>query len=294
MDIFLKEQTIESMKAVIKARSIFVLFAGFQVFALKAIAKGVSLTSGIVAISLIAFVYIFNILCWLYISRPVEKINSQRLQFLKVFQIIFDVTAVSIMIYLNGTTNTFTVSFYLIAILGGSILYQKKGILFTTLVVSILYTGLSFLEYFGYFLYQPNPEAVKLFSLKNNWTLTIRQILIFNIYAWAAGVYALFLADVNIKRQKDLEQQRIELMEKTKVLTETELILKDALTKSDKARLELIRIKENLEKTNLELKEKIEELERFHRLTVGREIRMIELKKEIKELKDKIKELEQK
>jgi len=38
------------------------------------------------------------------------------------------------------------------------------------------------------------------------------------------------------------------------------------------------------------LKERVEELEKWQRLTVGREVRMTELKEEIKKLKEKIKE----
>lgn len=38
-----------------------------------------------------------------------------------------------------------------------------------------------------------------------------------------------------------------------------------------------------------ELRERLDELERFHKLVVGREMKMLELKKEIKELKEKLK-----
>jgi len=45
------------------------------------------------------------------------------------------------------------------------------------------------------------------------------------------------------------------------------------------------KIKEAIE----ELQKKVEELEKFHRLTVGRELKMIELKKEIERLKEELK-----
>jgi len=49
-----------------------------------------------------------------------------------------------------------------------------------------------------------------------------------------------------------------------------------------------------LEKTKKELEEKVEELEKFHKLTMGREKRIIELKDRIWELEKKLKEGERK
>ncbi len=49
-----------------------------------------------------------------------------------------------------------------------------------------------------------------------------------------------------------------------------------------------------MEKANLELKKKIDELEKFYNVTVGREVKMAELKSEIKQLKENIKRLEEK
>jgi len=43
---------------------------------------------------------------------------------------------------------------------------------------------------------------------------------------------------------------------------------------------------EQVKQRTKELQEKIKELEKFHKLAVGRELKMIELKKEIKELKE--------
>lgn len=50
---------------------------------------------------------------------------------------------------------------------------------------------------------------------------------------------------------------------------------------------------ENLKQTNFELEKRLKELEEFSELAVGRELRMIELKKEIEDLKKKIKKLEE-
>jgi len=44
-----------------------------------------------------------------------------------------------------------------------------------------------------------------------------------------------------------------------------------------------------IEKRTKELLERLEELEKFHRLAVGRELKMIELKKELKELEARVK-----
>lgn len=49
------------------------------------------------------------------------------------------------------------------------------------------------------------------------------------------------------------------------------------------------RNEENLKKLNEELRKKVEELEKFKKFSVGRELKMVELKKRIKELEEKLK-----
>jgi putative methionine-R-sulfoxide reductase with GAF domain len=50
---------------------------------------------------------------------------------------------------------------------------------------------------------------------------------------------------------------------------------------------------ENIKQTNFELEKRLKELEEFSELAVGRELRMVELKKEIEDLKEKIKKLDE-
>jgi len=46
-------------------------------------------------------------------------------------------------------------------------------------------------------------------------------------------------------------------------------------------------LEEKVKDKTKELQNRVDELERFHRLTVGRELRMVELKKEIKKIQKK-------
>jgi len=65
------------------------------------------------------------------------------------------------------------------------------------------------------------------------------------------------------------------------------------LVTSDTARRAATQARNEMEKANLELKKKIDELEKFYKITVGREVRMVELKSQIKDLKDTIKKLDE-
>lgn len=75
------------------------------------------------------------------------------------------------------------------------------------------------------------------------------------------------------ERTKELEEARASLEIKVKARTK-EL---QELTE---------RQEETIEKRTKEIKERMEELERFHRLAVGRELKMIEMKKELQRLKE--------
>jgi methyl-accepting chemotaxis protein len=94
------------------------------------------------------------------------------------------------------------------------------------------------------------------------------------------------LADTFNEMIKDLEKSHRALEESKKILE----IKVAARTKELK---ELVEQRETVIKERTkELQKKIEELERFHRLAVGRELRMIELKKEIKKLKKELEKFE--
>jgi nitrate/nitrite-specific signal transduction histidine kinase len=92
----------------------------------------------------------------------------------------------------------------------------------------------------------------------------------------------------------DTFNKTVEDLRKSKdALEESEAILKIKVRARTR---ELEELTENLEdkvkERTKELEERIKELERFHKITVGREMKMIELKEELKKLKTKKKKNE--
>ena len=89
-----------------------------------------------------------------------------------------------------------------------------------------------------------------------------------------------------VEYQKRLEE---EVRERTKELEEAKGVLEIKVQARTRELRELAGgLEEKVKKRTKELRERVEELERFHRLTVGREVRMVELKKEIEGLKKEI------
>ncbi len=258
---FEKEQTIEAISTVIKTRWFFVSLTLLQVFGLKFLTKSLSLTSAPIAILLVSMILGYNFLYWLYVRRPVEKISNWGLQIVKALQIIIDGLVICAMLYLNGTVNTFTSAFFLISIMQGSILYRKKGIIIAGFGVILFYTVLASSEFFGYFIYRPNPEALKFFSLLDNAKMFIRTVMVFDIYALATAIIAAYFADLNRIREERLKIQRDQLMGKTQVLqkqkaelTKTKNGLKRALDQTTVAKkeAEAARHSEEIEKNQVE------------------------------------------
>jgi flavodoxin len=97
------------------------------------------------------------------------------------------------------------------------------------------------------------------------------------------GVFIASLVTDNLRKyffklleaQDDADEARISL--EIKILARTRELQELA-----------VGLEENIKKRTYELQEKINEMEKFNRLTVGRELRMIELKEEIKKLEEKL------
>jgi len=72
-------------------------------------------------------------------------------------------------------------------------------------------------------------------------------------------------------------------------LEESKAVLEIKVAAKTKELKELAQsLDEKVKEKTKELQARVEELERFHHLTVGRELKMIELKEEIKKLKEEL------
>ena len=102
---------------------------------------------------------------------------------------------------------------------------------------------------------------------------------------------------IDIKTKDEIEELANSFNRMAKKLEETQNVLKESakiLEIKVKARTqeleeERVSLEEKVKQRTKEFQEKLEELEKFHKFAVGRELKMIELKNEIKELKAKFK-----
>jgi len=298
MDINEKQQTAESIKALIKARWFFAATVFVQGLIISLFFSSVPLAPKWQLSLLLIASYLYNFIYWLYVKQPPEKMTEFGIKLVKACQVPLDFLAISTLLYLSGTIDKQIVVWYFVVLMSGISLHRKKGIILTAILCSFLYSGLAILEYYG--LMTTSPGTTDFISIYGNFWFLMRRLIGFNSYVIAAAFFVWFLGDLFRRRERRLVDQKNDLVKKTnllmiqtKELTQAKGQVEGALTRSDIARRAATQSIDEAEKSNLELKKKIDELEKFYKITVGREVRMVELKSQIKDLKDTIKKLEE-
>ena len=149
----------------------------------------------------------------------------------------------------------------------GFLFYDFKVLFLSNLAIAI-YTGLLFIHY-----------------LRIGAPITFYEIYL--IYTFL--IFILGLGFPILQRTRFF---LTELLEKRKELEESKKVLEIKVKARTKELEELTKsLDQKVKERTKELQERINELERFHKLTIGRELRMAELKKEIEKKEEEIERL---
>jgi len=295
MDAFEKQQRIDAFRGIVKVRWYYIFLIGaWGLFEkMPFFHWGVEFNYGLIMILFMTTLGI-NFVYWFFIRRPVNAISEQSLITVSALQVVVDQLTYTIIVYFSGTTETITALLYFVSILTASSLFKKRGLVLSGLLSIFLYSGLVLGEYYKFI---PHIKAFPGTVWSEVPYISLNFLSAFVIFMVAATFFAAFLSDLIRRREQNLRAEKDRVVEQAQILrkqkeelTETKNWLNDALVKSDKARLELYQTREELAKTNEALKARIKELERFNEITIGREIKMSELKNRIKELESKIRE----
>lgn len=199
------------------------------------------------------------------------------------YNVLFELFLLSLIVYFVGGMESIGAIFYCFIIVYTSVVFSKKRALIVSSAASIYYSLVVLLPYFDivpfkHFLYP-------FFNLYQNLNYVIANFLFVIPSFYLIGLAANILTDLFRKRTEELSRTKT-LLEDSRAILEIKVKARTEELKELAASLD-----EQVKERTKELQEKLEELKKFQKLTVGRELKMIELKKEIKELK---KELEMK
>jgi len=272
--IFVNKRAITALFIAIP--SLFILI---QVVGVK-IPYGLLITLLILAPTILVYLYL--------LSKKAHK--TKEVENICLAYLISNTILYTFIIHYMGGVEGIGIFLYSFLIIEASIILPTKRSFLVILTAIISFSALGFLEYYKviphYEFFLTGPEVYDNFSYLL-FIIVFGAIFAFNY----SGLIARRFSNVYREVSDTLNKERVELVKAQSQLKES----KDTLEVRVEARTkELEEFSRNLEgkveQRTKELQEKIKELEKFHKFTVGRELKMTELKEEIKnfERKEKI------
>lgn len=208
---------------------------------------------------------VINIILY-FAQKKVEKNFSKGLlDFISYTQIIIELIFFTIIMHSAGGVESISTVFFFLPVVSASLIFGSRESILTAIASSVLINWLIIVEYYGIIRHIPRygVPTIEYLSLSIALTKTITTSIFYVI----VGAFVGYGAKMLFKREKSFE-------EKTQLL--------------DEQSQRLVRRGHALAEANKELDNKVDELERFQKLTVDRELKMIELKNRIKELEGKL------
>ncbi len=228
---------------------------------------------------------------WLIVVLFLMEFSSRQKRFTKALETIhfcfyvLELFILTVIVHWLGGGGWIGVIFYTLFCVYGVFLFSEKIGFLIVFLSFFSYALLLFLEGFGIIRRQPFMESQRALGDPSYFLTTI---------AFSAGLFFFIGLGTNLFARR-LRQRTEELAKLSDNLKEAKEVLEVRVGARTRELEELNRnlderVKERtreLEESKKELQEKLRELEAVHKLMVGREIKMVELKKEIGELKGK-------
>ena len=191
---------------------------------------------------------------------------------------VSNISIVSFIVHCLGGIFWVGLAILLLPVVHSNILLSRRRGFILGIYAAGLYSIIGIWEFMGYYpscgffplVIKPSKDQTYLFS-----TLIVGSLAIIPYVSYVTGKSSELLR----KRTKEL---LITYNELEKIKSELEKRVKNRTKELENLNRTL---EEKVKKRTEELQERIEELEKFHKITVGRELKMIELKRKVKELK---------
>ncbi|MCP6718394.1 MAG: hypothetical protein KJI70_02550 [Patescibacteria group bacterium] len=236
---------------------------------------------------------LFSFFIYVKRKKQVSTINRAHFNFF-----IFQTMILTIIVHYLGTIESFAAVFYAALIIYGVFLLSEKHSFIITLLCVIFLYGLVLLEYYDVVPHYSLFESTGVY--KDPGYVAVRLIIIlvtFILLVIVGNRYSKVIKRQSkdiLKAQVELKKTNKELKKKVKELESTSVNLEEAketLEVRVKARVRELEeltqsLEEKVKRRTEEIQKKVQELEKFQKFAVGRELKMIELKKKIKEIEN--------
>ncbi|MBI4359159.1 MAG: hypothetical protein HY577_01035 [Candidatus Nealsonbacteria bacterium] len=199
------------------------------------------------------------------------------------YDILIEMPLISLIVYSAGGAEWLGGMFFLFPIVFTNIFFSRRRAVLICTAASLGYALLVLLPYFGLIPFHAYfPLGVNLYQNANyvlaNLLFVISTFYLIGLVSnLTTGLLKKRTLEL-VKAKKDLETEQLAL--EVKVRSRTEEL------EQERASLE-----EKVKERTKELQKRIEDLETLQQLTVGRELRMVELKKEVEGYKEEINHL---
>jgi len=297
-----KQKALQSVEMVFRQRKFVLLVLIPAVFFFRKLVQLFNIPSLLWVLLLIPSIAIFPVIYFIKLKK--ETISGKTIYSFLAITFIVELFSLFIIYYLLAPLMSYyfgdlffpaALFLTLFIIVSNPIFNNRKYSYFFFGLCCLYLIALAVFDYYGLFPSYYPLETVKNFyqpgRLKNvSFSLFLGLAFFSVIQFYIDNFWNMFR-----KQTQELEKLNDELEKRVTERTQEIEEAKTSLEIKIKARTkELEEITQGLEdkvkQRTQELQEKVNELERFQALTVGRELKMVELKKKIKELEEKLRE----